>query len=296
MPRAMSALLPSPGSDDPPAPVCGAPTGRTLLVAVGIGAAVPVDVSVGAGVGVPVEVSVGVGVGVGVPVEVSVGVAVGVAVGALEGVDVGVAVAVLVGVDVGAPVGVVPPLGAEELVVYVVAPAATDTNVDCVYTTGVAPTPVPPGPFQHPTAHSTVPGDVALIPATLSRAPTLPSRVPPNEDVRPLFTVTEMRLARVPSGLNSVTLAEVWWPLGHPSVVDHVGAGVKVRAPLAGSRTRLPGSEPTPAAVAAKLRGCVLAPASAEPAVSRPAPAVRPITAKSASHLTFASRRESRRI
>jgi hypothetical protein len=40
-PRTTSSLLPPPGSDAPPAPVAGAPKGRTLVVAVGVGAGEP---------------------------------------------------------------------------------------------------------------------------------------------------------------------------------------------------------------------------------------------------------------
>jgi|SRR5580700_6174049 hypothetical protein len=108
---------------------------------------------------------------------------------------------------------------------------------------------------------------------------TEPSRVPPNLDVTGLATV-EMRLNRLPSLLNSSTTADPWTPLGHPSVVDHVG--VELMGPLAGLSTRLPGSVPFAA--------------SADAAVSSPAPAVRPTTPRSTSHLTFASRRQSRTI
>ena len=93
----------------------------------------------------------------------------------------------------------------------------------------------------------------------------LPSSVPPNGAVRPLLTAGEMRLASVPSGLNSLTSAEAWKFFGQPSVVDHVG--VRVVAPLAGVRIRLPGSEPLAA--------------SANPAVTSAAPVVMPTSAKS---------------
>jgi hypothetical protein len=222
---------------------------------------------------VPVEVSVGVGVAVGVLVGVDVGVLVGVDVGVLVGVDVGVLVGVLVGVDVGVLVGVVPPLGAEELVEYELPSEDSVTNVDWMYST----LPVPPAPLQHPIAHSLVPP--WGMPAKARSAPTVPSRVPLNAPVRPMLTAGEMRLASV-APLNSAIWADAWKLVGHPSVVDHVG--FTVLAPLAGLRDRLPGSAPTLA--------------SADAAVSSPAPAARPSTARSTSHLTFASRSASRTI
>ncbi len=234
-------------------------------------------------------VAVGVGVAVGVLVGVDVGVLVGVDVGVLVGVDVGVLVGVDVGVAVGVAVGV---LVGEEVEVgpveYVVAPAATETKMDWTYLT----VPVPPMPLQQPTAHSSVPGLDALspLPAVFSNAPTLPSSVPLNAAVMPT-TVGEIRLTSVPPLVNSASWADPWKPLGHPSVVDQVGAGDRVRAPLDGFRARLPGSDPTPAA-------------RANPAVSSPAPAIIPSAPMSKTarripvtvlHLAFAPRREPRR-
>jgi hypothetical protein len=224
-------------------------------------------VGVVVGVLVGVDVGVLVGVDVGVLVGVDVGVLVGVDVGVLVGVDVGV----LVGVDVGVLVGVVPPLGPVALVEYELPSEDSVTKMDWVYST----VPVPPAALQQPTAHSAVPP--SGIWAKASSAPTLPSRDPLNAPVSPMSTAGEMRVARV-APLNSPITADAWKPVGHPSVVDHVG--VEEAAPLAGLSVRLPGCDPTPA--------------SADAAVSSPAPAARPIIARRTSHLTFASRSESR--
>jgi hypothetical protein len=235
-PRLISSAL-GPELDPPPAPVCGAPEGGLVLV--------------GGAVGVPVGDGLVVLVGVGVAVAVGVGVPVPVCDGVLDELD-----------ELDVPeVGV--PAGADVLVVYVVAPAATDTKMDCSYSTPVVPvTPVPPGPFQQPIAHSTVPGAVAVTPATLSSAPTLPSSVPLNGAVRPAFTAGEISDTGVPVKLNSSISAEVSLLVGHASVVDQVG--VEVSAPVLALSTRSPGCAPTPA--------------NAVPAASRPAPAIMPIT------------------
>jgi hypothetical protein len=102
------------------------------------------------------------------------------------------------------------PDGGVVLVVYVLAPTATDTKMDWVNVL----VPVPPGPLQHSTTHSTVPPDDELTPAKLSSALTLPSSVPvleplivgPNGAVRPVLIVPEIADTRTPPGtVNSVT-------------------------------------------------------------------------------------------
>ncbi len=183
-PRLISSVL-GPDLDAPPAPVCGAPDGGLELVGGALG------VTAGDGLVVLVGDAVGVLLGVGV--------------GELLGDSVGL----------GEVLGEVlveelDPGGAVALVVYVLAPAATDTKIDCSYSTGVDPVPVPPGPFQQPMTNSSVPGVVALIPATFSSAPTLPSSVPLNELVRPASTVGEISDTRVPLRLNSAISAESW--------------------------------------------------------------------------------------
>jgi hypothetical protein len=235
----------------------------------------------GLDVGVLVRERVGVGVGVGVDVGVLVGVVVGVLVGVVVGVLVGVVVGVLVGVVVGVLVGVDVGLGdpEEEPVVYELPSGDSVTMVDWTYSE----LPVPPSPLQQATAHSTVPPSVT--PVMLSSCCTVPSSVEPapNGAVRPLLITVEMRLRSVPSGLNSSTRADPWKPFGQPSVVDQVG--VRVVAPLAGLRIRLPGSEPFAA--------------SASPAVTSPAPVVIPTSPKNMTarrtllavrHLLLASR------
>jgi hypothetical protein len=131
------------------------------------------------------------------------------------------------------------------------------------------------------TTHSEVPGADALRLALASKAPTLPSKSPLN-GAAGASIVFEIRPNEVVP-TYSVMLADPWKPVGHATVVDHVACVVS--APLAGLSTRSPGSEPTPA--------------SAIPAVSKPAPAVMPIIPRSAivrrtglavRHLTVASR------
>jgi len=74
-------------------------------------------------------------------------------------------------------------------------------NSDWVYSTGVVPVPVPPAPFQQPTAHSTVPGFEPLIPARLSSAPTVPSSVPVNPAAfSPALTTGEASVTGDPAG------------------------------------------------------------------------------------------------
>jgi hypothetical protein len=96
---------------------------------------------------------VGVGVAVGVPVAVGelLGVSVGELLGVELGVPLGVAVGELLGELVGDALGV--PLGATELVEYVVADDRV-TKVDWTYLKLL---PVPPGPLQQATAHSSDP-------------------------------------------------------------------------------------------------------------------------------------------
>jgi len=186
------------------------------------------------------------------------------------------------------------PEGPVALVVYVVAREATDTKMDCVCLT----VPVPPGPLQHATTHSTVPGVEALTPPKFSRAPTGPCSVPaalplisgPNGLVSPPLMVLEITVCSTPPGAeNSTRLADVWKPLGHASVVFQVG--VNVRPPVVALSTRLPGSAPTPA--------------SAAPAVTIAAPAIMPMpprrkTARrlvvAARHLVVARRRAPEEI
>jgi hypothetical protein len=74
---------------------------------------------------------------------------------------------------------------------------------------------VPLAALQHPIAHSAVPGLDALIPAALSRAPTLPSSVPfvpdgakPVVFDKPLLKTVEMRLTLVPVVVNSAIWAD----------------------------------------------------------------------------------------
>jgi hypothetical protein len=102
---------------------------------------------------------------------------------------------------------------------------------------------------------------------TLRTAPTLPRSVPWNAEVG-LATTGEMRLAKLPLGLNSDSWADFWKPEGQASVVDHVG--VTVAAPLVGVKTSLPGWEPWADAAAAE----------AAPAESRLAPMVKPVAAR----------------
>jgi hypothetical protein len=136
--------------------------------------------------------------------------------------------------------------------------------------------PVPPAPVEHPTTHSVVPPFGTLAP---ERGPmswaTVPSSVPLNGAVT-LATVGEMLLAGSPAGVRMYSTADVWKAVGHGVVVDQVG--VRLVAPLAGWRASWPGPLPVTACAAA--------------AVNSPAPAVRPSTPRSTSHLTFASRRE----
>jgi len=200
------------------------------------------------------SVLVGEGLGdeVGVLVGVEVGVLVGVEVGESVGVLVGVEVGVLVGVEVGVAVGVA--VGDAEVPVKYVPLLVTVTKIDCVYLT----VPVPPGPFQQPIANSTVPPEP--IPSKVARRLSLKSSVPLNPAVRPWLTTGEMRLLNDPLVLKSAIWADTWKPAGQPSVVDHVGCSEV--APVAGLRLRLPTSEPLAA--------------NANPAVSRPTPAIMP--------------------
>jgi hypothetical protein len=66
----------------------------------------------------------------------------------------------------------------------------------------LASVPVPPAPLKQLATHSSVPGADALIPATLSRSPTLPSSSPLNGDVTPVITF-ETELTKVPSSVYS---------------------------------------------------------------------------------------------
>jgi hypothetical protein len=111
-PTAISAPLGPLGGAAPPKPVCGPPEGRTLLVPVGVADADSVEVLVVVGLADALEVSVGVVLGV------------------VDGVVLGVVVGVVVGVVLGDGLPV-----AVELVVKSVAPAATDTYMDCSYIT-----------------------------------------------------------------------------------------------------------------------------------------------------------------
>jgi hypothetical protein len=215
-------------------------------------------------VGPGLDVTVLVGSGLRLSVGFGLGLLLGLGVGEWVGVGVGVAD------EAGLVVGVGPPLGAEERVVYVPAEVAV-TNVDCSYTTGVVPVPVPLAPFQQPTAHSSVPGLEALIPATLSRAPTLPSSDPVNPGLaRPALWTGEMRLTKVPLVVISATWADTRWPAGHAVVAFQVG--VCVSGPLVTTE---------PANTSFRSPGCAPLAASATPAVTSPAPVVMPSNAKS---------------
>jgi hypothetical protein len=74
-----------------------------------------------------------------------------------------------------------------------------------------------------------------------------------------------MRLPAVPERVNSVIAADPWKLAGHAVVVDQVGS--ELSGPLAALSCKLPGCEPTLA--------------SANPAVSKPAPEAMPISPKS---------------
>jgi hypothetical protein len=136
--------------------------------------------------------------------------------------------------------------------------------------------PVPPRPVEHATTNSLVPPLLTFVPSAMIW-PILPRSDPLNALVT-LVTVGEALVAMLPSAFSAYRTADTWKPAGHPFVVDQVG--VKVVAPLGGWKLRLPGSVPVTA--------------SAAVAVSSPAPAVNPSAPRSTSHLTFASRRESR--
>jgi hypothetical protein len=75
-----------------------------------------------------------------------------------------------------------------------------------VYTTGVEPVPVPPAPFQQPTANSTVPP--LPKPPVLARELILKSSVPLNPAVRPALTTGEIRLISVPLVVKSASSAD----------------------------------------------------------------------------------------
>lgn len=74
--------------------------------------------------------------------------------------------------------------------------------MDWVYLT----VPVPPAPFQQPTANSTVPP--LPNPPVLAMTLILKSSVPLNPDVRPALTTGEMRLISVPLVLKSAISAD----------------------------------------------------------------------------------------
>ncbi len=109
-PRLISSGL-GPELDAPPAPVCGAPEGRLELVAGAVGVLVGDAVVLGDVVGLEDVVVVGVGDEVGDVV--------------------GDGDAVGLGDEVGDVVGLGDPDGPVELVVYVVAPEATEMKRDC---------------------------------------------------------------------------------------------------------------------------------------------------------------------
>src|SRR5215472_11843426 len=146
--------------------------------------------------------------------------------------------------------------GPVALVEYELPSADSVTKVDC---TGVE-LPVPPGPVQQSTTHSSVWPGPTLVPRDKDWA-TFASRVPLNGAVG-LATVGESTLPMLPSVLSTYRTADVWKPVGHAVLVDQVG--VRLEDPLAGLRVRLPGWAPTPA--------------WADAAVSSAAPAVAPAT------------------
>jgi hypothetical protein len=129
--------------------------------------------------------------------------------------------------------------------------------------------PLATDPVKHSTAHSSVPGDDWPMPFVARRAPTFPSKRPPNGAVT-ASTMFEILEILFPDRSNSTTTADPWLLAGHAVVVCHFG--VELSAPLVTTEPETvscswPGADPTAA--------------SANPAVSRPAPPAMPTSPRS---------------